>query len=489
MYFKYIKGRVLMETLKSTFLMRVIVVSVCMACIAFMLIHSCHAQGGSIGKSHTPNIDPHDLQYGSYGSQMNRQQMNRISHWQGNLHLGSLKISPTFHERLQYDDNVYAVSGTHVGTPPPLSRESKREDLINIASPGLHLRLPIGSRFLYGKINKLDLNWQSDFKNYFDKEDQNQQNHYVVGAVTFEVLKGFDLTLKENWAHTDVGAGSETDRLNPRDTNTFQIGLRASQVIRSLKKLDIEVLYTNFDQDYTHFAEERANRNENSYTMNIYYNLTPKFTIKFPQYTYSDIRYDKAREENLWIGSDALSDSHSHSISGGVSWLATAKTTGYFDIGYTKRQYEKNTHESWGSYTYPPVQWKTSDVSSYTMDAGVTSRLPWKTLLDVNFYRVLRESEFTAKSNSYFTTGGAITFTNKFHKLCTNVMFGFFQAEFNGVNRKDDVYTFATNASYVITKWSRAEIGYSYKKKEVNNDFSREDEEINKIYFGFGLGL
>ena len=95
-----------------------------------------------------------------------------------------------------------------------------------------------------GKIKKLDLNWQSDFKNYRDNASQNQQNHYVVGSVTFEVLKGYDLTLKNNWAHTDQGAGSETDKLNPRDTNTFQIGLRMSQLIRSLKKLDIEVAYT-----------------------------------------------------------------------------------------------------------------------------------------------------------------------------------------------------------------------------------------------------
>ncbi len=477
---------VLMEILKNIFSKRMIVVSVCVACMAFMFIHSCHAQSAG---QHTPNIDPHDLQYGSYGSQMNRQQLNRLANWQGNLHLGPLKISPTFHERLEYDDNIYNVSGTagREGALAGSGTESKRSDLVNIASPGLHLSLPLGKRVLKGKIKKLDLNWQSDFKNYFDNASQNQQNHYVVASVTTEILKGYDLTLKHNWAHTDVGAGSETDRLNPRDTNTFQIGLRMSQLIRSLKKLDIEVQYTNFDQDYTHYAEERANRNENSYTLNIYYKLTPKFTIKFPQYTYTDIRYDKAREEYLWTGGDALSDSHSNSISGGVSWLATAKTTGYFNIGYTSRQYEKNTHQGWAPY--PSAEWETSDVSSWTMDGGIVSRLPWKTILDINLYRMLREAEFTAHSNSYFSTGGSITLTNQFHKLNTNLMFGFFQTDFNGVNRADDVYNFATNASYMITKWSRIEAGYSYRKKKDNKDFNREDEEVNKVYIGFGVGL
>ena len=180
----------------------------------------------------------------------------------------------------------------------------------------------------------------------------------------------------------------------------------------------------NFDQDYTQNLEERANRNESSYTLNIYYKLTPKITIKAPQYTYSEIRYDKARQENLYSGTDPLSDSHSNSISGGVTWMATAKTTGYFNIGYINRQYEKATHQGWDMYT--AAEWKTSDVSSYIMDGGVTTRLPWKTILDFNVFRNLREAEFTAKSNSYFSTGGSITLSNKFNKLFTDYTVRFF---------------------------------------------------------------
>jgi hypothetical protein len=365
--------------------------------------------------------------------------------------------------------------------------ESKKSDLINIASPGVRLTLPVGERFLHGKIKQFDLNWQSDFKNYDDNASLNQVNHYVVGSATFEVLKGYDLTLKQNWTHTNEGAGSETDSLHSRNTNTFGIGLRMSQIFRSLKKLDIEIAYINFDQDYTEYALERANRNQHSYSLNIYYKLTPKITIKFPQYTYSEIRYDKARQENLYSGTDPLSDSHTNSLSGGVSWMATAKTTGYFNIGYTNREYEKNTHQGWDLNT--AAEWETSDVGSYIMDGGVTTRLPWNTILDFNVFRKLREAEFTAKSNSYFSTGGSITLTNRFNKLYTDYTVGFFQTDFNGVNREDNIFTFAVNGSYAITKWSRAEVGYSYKKKEANSDFDREDEEINKVYIGFGLGL
>src|SRR3990167_8165892 len=178
---------------------------------ALMFVHTCYAE---------TNNNATALDYGSYGAQINRQQMNHYPFKGGNLHLGSLKIHPTFHERLQYDDNIFKVSGTH--------RKMEGQDSITTNT----------SRQTEHK--------ESDFINYDDNASQNQDNHYVVGSVTFEVLKGYDLTLSQNWQHTNVGAGSETDELHARDTNTSGIGLRMSQIIRSLKKLDIEISYVNF---------------------------------------------------------------------------------------------------------------------------------------------------------------------------------------------------------------------------------------------------
>jgi hypothetical protein len=469
-----------MKKLKSALLKMMIAASV------LMYVHTCYAQ---------TNNNATALDYGSYGAQMNRQQLNRGPGFkQGNLHLGKLRIHPSFHERLQYDDNIFKVSGTHrkmegqdsVTTNTSRQTESKESDIMNIASPGVRLELPLGDRILKGKIKQLGLNWQSDFISYDDNASQNQDNHYVVGSVTLEVLKGYDLTLNHNFQHTNVGAGSETDQLHARDTNSFGIGLKMSQLIRSLKKLDIEISYQNFDQDYSETQLERANRNEDSYSISISYKLTPKITINFPQYTYSVINYDKNRPE-IGINTDPLSDSHTNSLTGGISWKATAKTTGYFNIGYTNREYEKDEHQ--GYDTNASAVWNTSDVDSYIMVGGVTTRLPWNTLLDVNIYRQLREAEFTAKSNSYFSTGGNFTISKKYRKLFTDFTAGFFQTDFNGVNREDNIYTLAVNASYAVTKWSQIEAGYSYRDKDTNTDFDRESEQINTAYIGIGFGF
>ncbi len=469
-----------MKKLKCTLLKLMIAVS------AFMFAHACHAQ---------TNGNPSALDYGSYGSLMNRQQLNqRNTLDKGNLHIGSLEIHPSFHDRVMYDDNIFKVSGTNrkmqgqdsITSNTSRENESKESDIINIASPGLRLALPLGERFLYGKIKKLGLNWQSDIRTYTDDNaSQNADNHYIVGSVTLEVLKGFDLTLNQNFQHTNTGAGSETDQLHRRNTNSSGIALRMSQIIHSLKKLDIEVAYRNFDQDYSETQLERANRNQDDYSFNLYYTITPKLSIN-SKYTYSVIEYDKDRAE-AGINTDALSDSHTNTITGGVVWKATAKTTGHFNIGYTDREYEKNVHQ--GFDLDPSALWRTSDVNSFVMDGGVTTRLPWNTILDVNVYRQLREAEFTAKSNSYFSTGGSFSLSNQFRKLKSDFSANYFVTDFNGVNRRDNIFTLAFNTSYAITKWSQVEAGYSWKKKDTNIDFDREDEEINQAYFGLGFGL
>lgn len=418
-------------------------------------------------------------------------QMNRFTALKaGNLHVRSLKIHPSFHERVEYDDNIFKVSdkfrnmdGQTPVSPPGLHQqnEHKEEDVVNVMTPGLSLELPLGERFFYGKIHKLGLKWNSDFKNFADNPSQNQQNHYVLGSVTLEVLKGFDLTLNQDWQHTEAGAGSETDQIHARDTNTTGIGLRMSQIFRSLNKLDIEVKYQNFDQDYTQKLLERANRNESRYSINLYYNLTPKLTIKLPQYTYTVINYDKHRPESAsGSNTDPLSDSHSNELSGGIIWKATAKTTGFFNIGFVDRSYEQDTHEFL----------ETSDVSSYIMEGGLTTRLPWDTFLKFSLFRTLQEAEFTAKSNSFFSTGGNFTVSRNFtKKLYADMTAGFFQTDFNGVDRSDNVYDFALNANYLITKWSRIEAGYSYRDKDSSINYDQESERINKAYVGVGFGF
>ena len=81
--------------------------------------------------------DTHGIKQKRYQAQAGK----RKGRSPGNIHLGALIINPSFSERLEYDDNVFQVSGK--GTKPDGQRERKKSDIINIVSPGLKLTLPI----------------------------------------------------------------------------------------------------------------------------------------------------------------------------------------------------------------------------------------------------------------------------------------------------------------------------------------------------------
>lgn len=367
---------------------------------------------------------------------------------QGNIKFGPLHLAPQFTERIESDDNIYQVSGK--GT-----NGSKNSDIINTYTPGLGLMMPFG-----GEQHAVGLNWYSDFKNYRHNADQNQQNHYFAAMGKFSMPKGFDVELLDNYEDTWSSAGSETDRLHARKTNTGTVKVSLPDYFR---KFDVDFTYKNYDIEYDEFALRRANRNEHSFTVKVPFELTPKINL-FPEYTFG---FDNIERERL---DDGLSDSHWNEIYGGVEWQATAKTTGIMKFGYTNRDFEKST---------------VSDVSTFSMLMGIEADLSSRTKLLANVDRSTQRSEFTSGSNAFVRTGGNFRLSHQIKKVTASMYGVYFKSVFRDSKRKDDDYTLGADLTYNIKKWSFIDLKYSYKDKHSN--FEDQSDRINKASIGIGV--
>ncbi len=371
---------------------------------------------------------------------------------QEDIQADTLKIHPSFAERIMVHDNIYQVSGK--------GGEDKESDIINIYTPGLYLELPFGGAFKPAKGHLLLFDWYSDFKNYRDNADQNQQNHYIDSSLTLNFPRGLDIILEERYEDTNTPAGSETDQLHPRKTNLAGITVSLPNYFR---RFDIELQYENFDQSYDENALERANRNESRFSFRIPFNPSPRITM-FPEYTYGITNYDKSSIE------DALSDSHFNEIFGGIEWLATARTTGIVKLGYRNRQYNRAS---------------VSNVNTFVMSAEVNVYISKHTWLKVDLIRKQRESEFTLGSNSHITSGGGVTISHMLtNKLTAELNAQYHKANFKGVSRKDDIYDFAATIDYTFNNWLSADINYTYREKDVSKDFELESDRINRASVG-----
>ena len=367
---------------------------------------------------------------------------------QGNIKLGPLHLAPKFTERIESDDNIYQVSGK--GTSG-----DKNSDIINTYTPGLGLMLPFG-----GEQHAVALDWHTDFKNYRDNADQNQQNHYFTAMGKLSLPKGFGVELLDNYEDTWETAGSETDQLHARKTNTGAIKVSLPDYFR---RFDVDFTYKNYDQEYDEFALRRANRNEHNFTVKVPFKLTPKINI-FPEYTYGFNHIDFERLD------DGLSDSHWNEIFGGVEWEATAKTTGIMKFGYTNRDFEKST---------------VSDVKTFSMLMGIDADLSSRTKLLINAERSTQVSEFTSGSNAFVRTGGNARISHQIKKVNAAMYGAYSKSVFRDSKRKDDDYTLGADLTYNLKKWSFIDLKYSYKDKHSN--FEDQSDRINKASIGIGV--
>lgn len=326
---------------------------------------------------------------------------------QGNIKLGTLNVHPSFSEKVTFDDNIYQISGK--GT-----NGSKNSDIINTITPGLGLELPIGAGQVTGK-HVVGLNWFTDFVNYRDNADQNQQNHTFNATGSFEFARGFTISFNDNYVDTWGTAGSDTDKLHPRITNTATVNVSLPDYFR---RFDVDLTYENYNQEYDEFALRRANRNRSKFTVKVPFELAPTITI-FPEWSYDQTFI---KNESLDGG---LSDSHGNSLYAGMVWQATAKTLANMKFGWSNRDFQKET---------------VSDINTFAMQVGVISDLSERTRFTFNLNRDEQISEFTTGANGFVETGGKFSLSHTIRKITAKINGGYEKSVFRDSQRKDDTY-------------------------------------------------
>ncbi len=381
---------------------------------------------------------------------------------QGKIHLGSLRIYPALGERVEVDDNVFQVSGKDTVNG---RREEKQSDIINIYTPALRLELPLrGGGLIPGKRHNLSLNWRSDFKNYRDHADQNQQNHYFIASGILRFNKGFEINLLNDYRDTETPASRETDNIHPVKINTGTVKIDMPDYFR---KFDAEISYTNYQLEYDERALIRANRFQHIFTLKIPYKLTPKIKI-FPEYRYGIVEYDSQSAQ-----SDPLSDSHFNKIYAGVEWDITAKSTGILKFGFVNQDFDDI---------------EKTDVNSFIAEIGVKVYLTKRMQLDINAGREPAASDFTADSSAFERNYGDFTISRRVWKDLTVSFNGSYEKlVFHDSKRKDDVYGFGLSTKYNINKWMYADFKYSNRDRHVNLELS--SDRINKASVGINFAF
>jgi hypothetical protein len=162
-----------------------------------------------------------------------------------------------------------------------------------------------------------------------------------------------------------------------------------------------------------------------------------------------------------YVASSSTLDSTENRLLGGLTWEATAKTTGIFKLGMVKKSFSdgaraESTSPSWeGAIKWSPRTYSHVDFNLGRMPAETTGGL----------------GNFIDK-----TTTGAVWSHQWTRQITTAASATYMTDVYKGFDRKDNTQILGLKATYAMRRWLNFGADYTYTSRDSNDnvfDFKR----------------
>ena len=334
-----------------------------------------------------------------------------------------------------HDDNLFQTN------------TNQKSSTLYVTSPGFKLdaRSP---------NSVIQLGYQSQIGRYVQSEDDNYVDHTVraqadmaFGARTFLRL-GYDyIRSHDPRGSTDRAISTRPDRyVLYVPSATFAFGAPGAQG-------RVEVYYADGHKSYLNnrATTASADRDTTEYGTAFYWRVMPK-TYVLAEVRQTDISYEL---------SNSPFSGYERRYYGGVSWEATAATTGTLKVGQLRRNFDSGlpsrTVTSWeGLITWAPRTYSTFD-----------------------FYTSRQTNESTGLGNFILSEVSGVTWNHAWSSvLNTAVLLRYQRDEYQGFNRTDDTKTLGLKVGYRFRRWLVFGAEYNYNQRDSNQNINEYDKNI-----------
>lgn len=347
--------------------------------------------------------------------------------------IGKSEFVPSITAAYNYDDNVFREQTGEVS------------DSFYAISPGL------AAEWILGKHN-LTAGYNGTYAYYNDRSDEDYKDHTLGADLLLDLTPKFNLDLQADTkrGHESRGSAGTTPGVSafPNKTEEDRLFAGLSYGRRSAQAqlgLDIETR----DLRYTNNDQQSRDRDTDTLTGRVFYNLGPKTSLIFEAIN-SDIDYLNPGSRNR--------DSTERYYHLGVKWEATNKTTGEVKVGRFKKDFESASENgARGTSVAASVLWEPQTYSRVTFGAS-------------------RKANETTTTDSFFTS--SIVSAAWEHELNQRLRFNANISEetddYSGT-REDDLSNYGLGLKYRIGLFDVG-LSYSYSERKSNTaDASYED--------------
>lgn len=213
---------------------------------------------------------------------------------------------------------------------------------------------------VFGK-HLVRIGYLGEYANYFDISDENYRDHFLGGDVTLDLTQKLNVNggVAYSQGHESRGvSGAANSGLKPNEWEQWSAKLEALYG-RRIATAQIGARYEYFNRDYTNNNQFLRNNDTNTLTLIGFYNLGPKTRLLIEP-SISEVDYTNPASNQ---------DNTKRKILAGVTWDATAKTSGTVKVGKYDTSYD-NLPDTDGLAINANVIWKPKTYSKVTLRAS-----------------------------------------------------------------------------------------------------------------------
>ncbi|WP_201768375.1 outer membrane beta-barrel protein [Stutzerimonas azotifigens] len=346
-----------------------------------------------------------------------------------------LTFTPTLQVSERYDDNFRAV-------------ESHEESSwITAITPTFMLEAE-------GRKSAYQLAYSAASDIFHSSRDDDNTDHHLTGDAAYEFNSRNRLKLEAGYHKVEDTAAESTEARRQMENDRYSTakvgGVYSFGAQTARTQLDFGASYEELRYQNSDNLNADKERDTTALSSTVYYRVAPK-TRLLVEGRHTD--YDYVSNTRL--------NSNNIALLGGVTWDATAKTSGTIKLGAEKKRFDNSSlDDNSGSMWEVGLKWMPRTYSTFKLQTR----------------RALDEGDDGASAIQSMST--TLSWEHEWlDRLSSNVSYTYTDQEYQDYERDDEINTFGIGLSYEMRRW--LDIGVGYKYAENDSTYAGQSYERN----------
>jgi hypothetical protein len=311
-----------------------------------------------------------------------------------------------------------------------------------------------------GRQGTYALTYSADNQSYASSHNDDHTDHHLDADADFEFNSRNQLKLNAGYDKVE-NLATDTQSTEPDKFTTSNVGgvyTYGAETARA--QIDLGANYQELRYQNTDRLNADKERDTTALSTTGYYRISPMTRVLL-EARHTD--YDYLTNTDL--------NSNNVGLLGGVTWDATAKTTGTIKVGAEKKRFDNSRYD---------------DANGSMWEAGVSWSPRTYSTFNLKTRRGFDEGDDGAEViKSQSTT---ISWDHEWlDRLSSEVSYNYTDNQYQGIDRDDKIDTFGLGLTYEMRRWLDVGIGYKYAEDDSSAVGESYERNIYAVSFTASL--